>query len=135
MAHALLGYDGLCKHIHGHSYKLFVSLIGIPIKDEKSPKQGMVIDFSDLKQIVKEPIVDYFDHALVLNEKAAREIPHEGGEMYKKIHLLDIQPTCENLVLHIVDIINSRLPEGVELFSVRLYETATSFAEWCANDN
>ena len=66
MAHALSNYDGKCKNIHGHTYKLFVTLIGIPCEDCSSPKNGMVLDFGDLKNIVKIPIVDVFDHALVV---------------------------------------------------------------------
>ena len=57
MAHALWNYDGLCKNIHGHSYKLFVTVIGEPINNENDNKNGMVIDFSDLKKIVKEKLL------------------------------------------------------------------------------
>jgi 6-pyruvoyltetrahydropterin/6-carboxytetrahydropterin synthase len=55
--------------------------------------------------------------------------------MYDKVHLMDFQPTCENLVVYIAKIIKERLPQGVELFSLKLYETATSYAEWFASDN
>ncbi len=135
MGHALLNYDGLCKHIHGHSYKLVVTVIGEPIEDHQDPKLGMVLDFSDLKTAVKEPIVDYFDHSLVINKEAESFLPEESHAMYEKIHLLDFQPTCENLVLHIAEIVQERLSPGIGLFSVRLYETATSYAEWYASDN
>ena len=64
MAHALWNYDGKCKHIHGHSYKLFVTIMGEPVKDENNPKLGMILDFGDLKTIVKEPVVDMLDHSL-----------------------------------------------------------------------
>ena len=67
MAHALYGYDGLCKNIHGHSYRLWVTVIGNVLDDSKSVKNGMVLDFSLLKKIVKPEIVDKFDHSLVLN--------------------------------------------------------------------
>ena len=50
-AHALYGYDGLCKNVHGHSYKLYVTVIGDPIDDTNHKKNGMLIDFSDLKKI------------------------------------------------------------------------------------
>jgi len=63
-AHALTGYDGKCSHIHGHSYKLRVTVKGKPIDDPKSPKFGMVLDFNDLEKIIKENIIDKFDHAL-----------------------------------------------------------------------
>ena len=68
--HALYGHDGLCKNIHGHSYKLYVTVIGKPINDVNQAKNGMVIDFKDLKTIVKSEIVDVFDHAMVLNNNS-----------------------------------------------------------------
>jgi 6-pyruvoyltetrahydropterin/6-carboxytetrahydropterin synthase len=135
MGHALLNYDGLCRHIHGHSYKLIISVIGEPIDNRQDPKLGMVMDFSDLKAAVKEPIVDYFDHSLVINREAEKHLPAEPHAMYDKVHIMDFQPTCENLVLFIAEIVKARLSPGIELFSVRLYETATSYAEWYAADN
>ena len=135
MGHALLNYDGLCRHIHGHSYKLTITVIGEPIEEGKDPKMGMVMDFSDLKAAVKEPIVDFFDHSLVINREAEKFLPAEPHDMYEKVHLLDFQPTCENLVLYIAEIVKARLSHGIELFSLRLYETATSYAEWYASDN
>ncbi len=135
MAHALWHYDGLCKHIHGHSYKLFVTIIGEPILNDEDPKLGMVLDFSDLKVVVKEPVVDYFDHSLVVYKPAAKYLPDEENEMYEKVHIMDFQPTCENLVLYIAEKVGALLPSNIGLFSVKLYETATSFAEWYATDN
>ena len=58
MAHALMGYDGLCRNIHGHSYGLNVTVAGYPIDEEGHPKLGMVMDFGDLKKIVRKAIVD-----------------------------------------------------------------------------
>ena len=135
MAHALLNYDGLCRHIHGHSYKLCITIIGEPITDTGNTKLGMVLDFGDLKALVKGPVVDHFDHSLVVNREAEKYLPKEPHDMYDKVHLLDFQPTCENLVLYIAEKIQNLLPPGIGLFSVRLYETATSYAEWYASDN
>ncbi|MEA3479416.1 MAG: 6-carboxytetrahydropterin synthase [Bacteroidota bacterium] len=135
MAHALWHYDGLCRHIHGHSYKLLISIIGEPISESSNPKLGMVMDFGDLKALVKGPIVDYFDHALVINREAENQLPEEPNEMYDKVHLVDFQPTCENLVIYIAEKVQALLPSGIGLFSVMLYETATSYAEWYASDN
>mgnify|MGYP001160329221 CR=1 FL=1 len=135
MAHALWNYDGLCKNIHGHSYKLFVTVIGEPINNENDNKNGMVIDFSDLKKIVKEKIVDQFDHSLVVYKKAPQQKLLELNEMYIRHHVVDFQPTCENLVVHFVQIILPLLPEGIKLKKVKLYETASSYAEWDADDN
>jgi 6-pyruvoyltetrahydropterin/6-carboxytetrahydropterin synthase len=135
MAHALWNYDGACRNIHGHSYRLFVTLLGTPIADPTDPKFGMVLDFKDLKTLVKGPIVDFLDHSLVLYKEAGGERLSNIEGMYEKVHLFDFQPTCENLVLFIVDIIREKLPSYLELHSVKLYETATSYGEWFAEDN
>ncbi len=135
MAHALWNYDGLCKNIHGHSYKLFVTVIGEPIQNAENNKNGMVIDFSDLKSIVKNRIVDVFDHSLVVNKNSPTEKLFETGELFERHHIVDFQPTCENLVLHFVNIVKPLLPLGVELKSIKLFETASSYAEWNADDN
>ena len=135
MAHALWNYDGLCKNIHGHTYKLFVTVAGEPINDINDQKNGMVIDFGDLKRIVKNEIVDQFDHSLVIHKNAPHEKLLELNEMYERHFVFDFQPTCENLVVYIVEKIQPLLPEGIELKNVKLYETASSFAEWDASDN
>jgi len=135
MAHALWNYDGACRNIHGHSYRLFVTLMGTPIADRTDPKLGMVLDFKDLKTMVKGPIVDFLDHSLVLYKEAEGELLSKLETMYEKVHLFDFQPTCENLVLFIVDTILEKLPDSLELHSVKLYETATSYGEWFAEDN
>ena len=130
MAHALWNYDGACKNIHGHSYRLFVSLLGIPNSEATDPKLGMVIDFKDLKSLVEKPVVDFFDHALVVHKSADGETLDSIRKMYEKVHVFDFQPTCENLVLEFVHKIQKELPEGIELYKLRLFETATSYAEW-----
>ncbi len=66
--HALYGYDGKCKNVHGHSYKLYVTVIGRPIKEKDNVKYGMVIDFSDLKSIVKKEVIGNFDHSIIFNQ-------------------------------------------------------------------
>lgn len=135
MAHALLNYDGMCKNIHGHSYKMFVTVIGEPIRDEHHSKLGMVIDFGDLKQIVNSEIVDVYDHAFMLNEKTGLNFSPATHEMFSNTIYVNYQPTCENMVADFAEKIAQKLPENVHLHSVRLYETATSYAEWFAGDN
>ena len=134
--HALHGYDGKCKNIHGHSYRLDVTVIGKPVADESNPKCGMVIDFSDLKKIAKDEIVDVFDHATVFNKNT----PHlELAMMLKSkghnVLLVDYQPTTEMMVIDFAEKIKKRLPNNIKLHALKLQETATSFAEWFANDN
>ncbi|WP_300569798.1 6-carboxytetrahydropterin synthase [Flavobacterium sp.] len=134
--HALFGYDGKCKNVHGHSYKLSVTVIGTPITDRANVKYGMVIDFSDLKKIVKEDIVDKFDHATVFNATTPHiELANELESRGHHVILVDYQPTSENMVIDFAKKIKSRLPETVQLHSLRLQETETSFAEWFAEDN
>ncbi len=135
-AHALSGYDGACRHIHGHSYRLFVTVIGEPLSDEASAKYGMVLDFGELKRIVNEQVVDRLDHALVLTCDATTERVVESMKgVYDNVLLCDYQPTCENMLVDFASRISSQLPCGVELYSLKLHETASSYAEWFASDN
>ena len=134
--HALYGYDGKCKNVHGHSYKLSVTVIGTPITDRENVKFGMVIDFSDLKKIVKEEIVDQFDHATVFNETTPHiELANELKNRGHHVILVDYQPTSENMVIDFAKRIQDRLPKDILLFSLKLQETESSFAEWYASDN
>lgn len=135
MAHSLMEYDGLCKNIHGHSYHLDVTVIGEPIRDNTSPKLGMIIDFGDLKNIVHKEIIGQLDHALLLNEKSDPELISVLKRHYEKIVLLPYQPTTENLLEDMALRIQKKLPVEVQLFSLRLRETDRSFAEWFASDN
>ena len=135
MAHVLSNYDGPCKNIHGHSYKLFVTISGVPIRDEKNPRDGMVIDFSELKAIVEKEIVNKFDHSVVIGKNHDSSKTEAFGNLFGNVIVFDCQPTCENLVAHFASKIIKRLPAGVKLFSLKLYETATSYAEWYASDN
>lgn len=134
--HALYGYDGKCKNVHGHSYKLSVTVIGSPITDRANVKLGMVIDFTDLKKIVKEEVVDQFDHATVFNQTTPHvELAKELKDRGHHVILVDYQPTSENMIVDFAARIKSRLPEGINLFSLKLQETESSFAEWFASDN
>ncbi len=135
MAHALMGYNGPCKNVHGHSYGLLVTLAGNPITDTSNPKLGMVMDFGDLKKIVKEVVVDVFDHALVLNENMPSELIEKLKTHFEKIIVLPYQPTSELMILDIAERIKSKLPQQVTLKYLQLRETVTSYAEWFAEDN
>lgn len=136
MAHTLDGYDGACREIHGHSYRLFVTVRGVPCADEGSPKCGMVVDFGVLKSIVNRLVVDRLDHSLVIRRSERNEqILGVLNDRFGRVVEVDYQPTCENMISDFATRIAAELPEGVELTALRLYETATSFAEWLAEDN
>jgi len=135
MAHALYGYDGPCRNIHGHSYVFSVTVTGRPLADPSHPKNGMVMDFSELKRLVQEHIVGRFDHALVLNgDSPHRSIGALEGH-FEKLMYVHYQPTCENLLIDFVEILKKALPKDVVLHRARLRETASSYAEWFAEDN
>ncbi|HOW40110.1 MAG TPA: 6-carboxytetrahydropterin synthase [Bacteroidales bacterium] len=135
MAHVLWNYDGPCRNVHGHSYRLFVTLLGTPSSDSENPKFGMVIDFSDLKQIVKKEIVNVFDHSVVVSNKHEPEKISMFRKLFGNTVIVDYQPTCENLVADFASRIKPLLPREAVLHSLRLYETATSYAEWHSEDN
>lgn len=135
-AHALFGYDGKCKNIHGHSYKLYVTIKGTPIQEVDDPKFGMVIDFGDIKKIVKSVIIDPFDHAILLNGNS----PHRslGESLVKQGHKViftTYQPSCENMLIDLVERLRPHLHSSISLQALRLHETETSYAEWLAEDN
>ena len=134
-AHALFGYDGKCSNFHGHSYKLYVTIIGTPIVEKSDPKYGMVMDFTDLKAIVKPNIEDVFDHATLLNKNTPHqklaEILIENGH---KILLVDYQPSTEMMLIDFAKKIKPLLPDHITLHSLKLQETENSHAEWFASD-
>lgn len=135
-AHALDGYDGPCREIHGHSYRLFVTVKGALLADAGHPKQGMVMDFGLLKSIVGQEIIARFDHALVLQRTAASDdLRATLAQRFDNLVEVDYRPTCENMLADFAARIRPHLPQGVSLHALRLHETATSFAEWYASDN
>ena len=135
-AHALYGYDGKCKNIHGHNYKLFVTVVGSPTSDSSNVKFGMVMDFDDLKKIVKAEIIKEFDHSVIFNKNS----PHKklADDLIKnghKVVLADYQPTIEEMIIDFANKISSKLPSQIKLHSLKLEETETSYSEWFAADN
>ncbi len=134
-AHALHGYDGKCKNIHGHSYQLYVTIIGTPISDSNHPKNGMVLDFGDLKKIVNTEIIDIFDHSIVLDGNTEHlELAKKISDYSHRIVMVDYQPTSEMMIQDFAKKISAKLPNDVKLHSLKLYETNNSYAEWFASD-
>lgn len=134
-AHALPGYDGKCKNIHGHSYQLFVTIIGTPIDDKNHPKNGMVLDFGDLKKIVNTEIINVYDHSIVLNKNSEHlDLANKIADYSHRMVLVEYQPTSEMMLVDFAQIIQAKLPDFVQLHSLKLYETNNSYAEWFASD-
>ena len=130
------GYDGPCREIHGHSYRLLVTVKGEPSKDCNDPKCGMVIDFGVLKRVVNEQIVSRFDHSLVLQDCSEEaDLRAALSTRFGNVITTSYRPTCENMLPDFAERIKANLPEEIKLHALRLHETATSYAEWFAEDN
>ena len=134
-AHALLGYDGACKHIHGHSYKLEVCLLRMVRQETGHPKDGMVMDFGDLKKLVQTLVIESWDNALLLHQNTRPEFISQLRQNEEKLQLLPYQPSCENMLLDIKDHPQANIPTGIQLVRLLLSETENSYAEWYAADN
>ena len=135
MAHALYGYDGPCKNIHGHTYTLSITLKGKVNQKNEHPKNGMVIDFTDFKKIVMENIISVYDHSLVLNKNSPHAHILGLSENFKRTIYVPFQPSCENLMLEFLQLIKFKFPKEITISKLKLEETATSYAEWFSEDN
>lgn len=135
MAHALYGYDGPCANIHGHSYHLSVTVKGVPKQNNEHPKNGMLLDFGELKQLIQKEIINSFDHSLTLNKRDPFCQTLSKSQLYAKVIELPYQPTIENMIVDFAHKIKKLLPKPIKLHAMKLQETSTSFAEWYADDN
>lgn len=131
-AHLLYGHDGNCANVHGHTYHLLVEAVG---KIEKSgPSKGMIVDFGNLKKLVKSTILDKFDHAFIYDKTNPEE--SEIGEFLNargmKVLPLPHRSTAELMSKYICQLLNEELlfDESYKIRSVTLYETPTSFAKY-----
>lgn len=135
-AHMLTGHEGLCRNLHGHTYKLEVEVqhFGSGDRIPSGPSQGMVVDFKDLKELVNRRIVSKMDHAFICNrnaEGAETEIAKVLEKHGLKIYYLDERPTAENMAKHIAAALSYECRDsGVVITRVRVYETPTSYAEF-----
>ncbi|WP_343743952.1 6-carboxytetrahydropterin synthase [Chitinophaga sp.] len=127
-AHALHEYNGKCKNIHGHSYKLHVTVRGQNHSEDYLPAPGILMDFKVIKELVQQTIVQHFDHRLVLS--AAYMQAHPGCSTQENLWVWDMEPSAENMVLYMQRALRAVLPGEVVLAGLRLYETSDSYAEW-----
>lgn len=127
-AHALENYPGKCRAIHGHTYTLYVTVIGRIRNEPGHPFDGMIIDFTDLKAWVNESVIRHFDHFLLLKEGS--QLAKLNYPEWDRIYLTPYQPSCENMLLDISHRLQMTVPEGLKINRLRLFETPTSFAEW-----
>jgi 6-pyruvoyltetrahydropterin/6-carboxytetrahydropterin synthase len=116
-AHLLPKYNGTCKNLHGHTYKLEVSVKQL---SDELDGQCMIIDFADLKNIVMKAVIAKLDHKYI-------------NDIFTKIGIIR-QPTAEVMVSWIVKQIQRELPLGINLYRVKLWETSNSYIEWRPHD-
>lgn len=110
-AHHLLGYDGACANVHGHSYKLHVTVGGdISELSSDSASDCMVMDFKDLKFLVDEKVIKKFDH--------------------QDLNVFFKNPTAEVIANHIYWVVRNALPAKIKIVHIKLWETETSFVEF-----
>lgn len=137
-AHILKGYDGLCANIHGHSYRLEVTVFspgsnvepGCFLHSPDNPKNGMLFDFSELKKRVNQAVIEPFDHSLILNRETAGDLTKVLQEHSLRVVCVPYQPTSENLLIDMAGRLQKVLPQGIHLKKLRLYETATSYTDY-----
>ena len=122
MGHRLPEHFGLCKNIHGHSYKMLVEFEGELNKDE------MVIDYCDVEKIIN-PIIETLDHSFMVN-KDDKPVLEFLEKMNSKKVVVDFQSTAENICNYILnEVKKSNLPSNVKEIKVRVFETTDDYAE------
>lgn len=122
-AHAISGYQGACREIHGHGYRLDITVSGSTYNEN-----NILFDFKDLKKIVEASVIKDFDHALILKRNTVNLSATKN--LVNKICWIDGEPTAEYLLQYMVNKITPLLPQHIILQRVRLYETDTCYAEW-----
>lgn len=127
-AHAIHGYEGQCKHIHGHSYELHVTFATKMDTEKYIPGPGFIIDFKEIKKIVKNEIIVNFDHKLILSKQYIKDNNYIVNP--ENIVIWEMEPTVENLLLFIKEVISQLIPSHIELDNLIMYETKDSYAQW-----
>lgn len=136
--HRIPDHKSQCRNLHGHRYTLEITLTGDIIQEEGSSDNGMIMDFSDVKALAKQHLVDVWDHAFLAYAKdtAVREFL-ESIPGHKTV-IIDSIPTVENLARTAFNILRAaykdRYGTGLHLHKVVLHETPNCWAEIVADD-
>ena len=128
MAHAIYGYAGSCKNVHGHSYELHVTLSSATTGDEYISAPGFEIDFKEIKELVNVHVIKSLDHKMVLSKVFIASRPVFKDE--ENLEIWDAEPTAENLLIYIHRTLEKHLPGNTKLTRLTIYETRDSYAEW-----
>ncbi len=116
--HRLMNYEGECRHLHGHNGR-----IEVDIEADETDYRGMVVDFADIRDVVKTWIDDNLDHRMILNrnDPLVAVLTELGEEHY----VIDANPTAENIAAHIHEMTSS---DSLYISEIRLWETPNSYA-------
>ena len=135
--HRIPNHTSQCKHLHGHRYAIEITLSGDIITDAGRSEQGMVMDFSDVKRIAREKLVDAWDHAFLVWQSDKPGCDFLASLPDHKTIILDAVPTAENLAKTAFDILDPAYQDTygnhLRLERVRLYETPNNWAD-CVRD-
>ena len=128
MVHAIYGYAGACKNIHGHSYELHVTVSAEGDETVYIPPPGFMADFKDIKKWVQAAVIEKMDHSLLLSQDFIAANPTVSS--LKNLVIFEAEPTAENLLIQIRLILVKILPVNLKLIRLKLFETKDSYAEW-----
>lgn len=128
-AHVIHGYNGACKNIHGHSYELHVTVKADKDFEDFIPAPGFIIDFKEIKRVVKDEVIQQFDHKLILSEDFIQA--HLFTTTQSNLIIWKMEPTAENILLYIKSKLQYALPQYIQVANLKLFETKDSYAEWC----
>jgi 6-pyruvoyltetrahydropterin/6-carboxytetrahydropterin synthase len=131
--HRIPNHDSRCRHLHGHRYALEVTLTGEPIATRGDARQGMLMDFSEVRAIAQREIVDAWDHAFLAWREDRIVLEFLAQLPQHRTVVFDEPPTAEHLALAAFTVLEraytSRYGNGLKLERVRLYETPNCWAD------
>ena len=136
--HRIPDHNSQCRNLHGHRYVLEITLTGQVVDHDGQADNGMIMDFSDVKNLARENLVDLWDHAFLVYEKDAQVKDFLHSLPNHKTVVLNRVPTVENLAKIAFDILKpvyrDRYSTGLSLSKIKLYETPNCWAEINAAD-
>lgn len=131
--HRIPDHKSQCRNLHGHRYTLEITLTGEVIDVEGNSDNGMIMDFSDVKTLAKQHLVDVWDHAFLVYEKDDRVREFLASLPGHKTVVIDCIPTVENLARVAFGILKAvftdRYGTGLRLHKLVLHETPNCWAE------
>ena len=134
MGHRVLNHRSICKGLHGHRYKAEICVSGDLVSESGASEEGMVVDFADIKKISKEFIQEDLDHAFMVWEKDDELISFFNNSEGHKPVIVPFTPTAENVAAYIYLKLKDKFQDvyktGMQLHSVKLWETPSSFVKY-----